>query len=227
MPPAAKNARLIALLATAVAYACLAHYTNTTANGHAGPLGTALALTPPTLAAILLAWHSRRRLAGFCLLALAGAAFWLAWGWLAPRLAAPPFNVPPFSVLYLVEHAGTEALLGFGFARTLRAGEVPMCSHFARLARGSLTPAIARYTRRLTLAWALFFGLMSATSVILFLCLPLADWSLFANFMTGPLICLMFVGEYAVRLRLHPDEEHSGIASAMKAYWNRPTMPPS
>ena len=56
-------------------------------------------------------------------------------------------------------------VLCFLFARTLRAGSEPLVTRFARAERGGELPAeLARYTRRLTAAWAAFFALMAATS---------------------------------------------------------------
>jgi uncharacterized membrane protein len=210
MPAAVRSWRWAALIALGLAYALLAHHTNTTPQS--GTLGSALAVAPLAAGALTLAWHSPRRRAMLLACALGFTASWLAW-----RSAQPHF-----SMLYWVEHAGTELLLGVGFARTLASGQEPMCTRFARMIQGQLTPAIERYTRRITWAWALFFGLMAATSTLLYYAAPLAAWSMFANFFTGPLICLMFVAEYALRRLLFPHMEHAPILAAVRAFWSPP-----
>jgi uncharacterized membrane protein len=94
-----------------------------------------------------------------------------------------------------------------------------MCSRIARLIHGELSATLARYTRRVTIAWALFFGLTTAASGALFAFAPLAAWSTFANLLTIPLVTLMFAGEYAVRLYALPSAERGGILDAVRAYW--------
>jgi hypothetical protein len=88
---------------------------------------------------------------------------------------------------------------------------------------GPLTPSIERYTRQVTAAWVVFFGMMAATSSLVFFAAPLSTWSVFANFFTAPLTCLMFIAEYAARRHLHPDMEHVHILAAVKAFRNQPT----
>jgi uncharacterized membrane protein len=127
-----------------------------------------------------------------------------------------------FQWIYWIEHAGSQGILCIAFGRTLSAGREPMCSYFARMVHGKLEPALARYTRQITIAWVAFFGMMSATSTLLFFAAPLAAWSIFVNFFTGPLICLMFVIEYAARRHLLPDVEHVHILAAVNAMRKAP-----
>ena len=46
---------------------------------------------------------------------------------------------------------------------------------------GAVTPAVARYTRQITLAWTLFFVAIAAVSTLLFATAPIVTWSTFAN----------------------------------------------
>lgn len=209
MSGAARYGRWLAVGAFAVGYALLAHYTNT---ARTPTLGTLLALAPILLAALSLAWNARRRATTLALVGGGCGALIAGWSTLEDH----------FSWIYWIEHAGTQLVLCLWFGRTLRAGQEPMCTYFARLVHGSLEPEIARYTRQVTAAWVVFFGLMSAVSTAVFLGAPLETWSAFANFFTAPLIGAMFVAEYAVRRRLHPDMEHAHILDAVKAFWNAP-----
>lgn len=202
--------RWMALGVLGLAYAVLAHHTNTTPDR--GAMGTALAIAPLAGAVLALAWNSARRSTMLLACGLGFGAFWLGWS----RL---PLH---FSLLYWIEHAGTELLLCLAFARTLAPGREPMCTVFARMIHGTLTPPIERYTRQLTRAWAVFFGAMATISTVLYHAGPLPAWSLFANFVTGPLILLMFVAEYALRRRLLPDTRHVPMMAAIKAYWDAP-----
>jgi uncharacterized membrane protein len=126
------------------------------------------------------------------------------------------------SLIYWIEHAATQSLLCVAFARSLAPGRESMCTMFARMVHGTLGPAMERYTRQVTLAWSVFFGAMASVSTALFFAAPVSVWSAFANFCTGPLIVLMFIGEYAVRRRVLPDVEHAGIVAGVQAFWKTP-----
>lgn len=210
MSGAARIARLAMAAGLAAGYAFLAHYTNTTARTET--LGTALALAPLIAATLSIAWHASHRKLMMSLCAMAGIALLAAW----------PALERHFSALYWIEHAGTEGILCLAFARTLAPGREPMCTYFARMIHGSLTPQIERYSRQVTKAWVMFFGLMAASSTALFFAASVHAWSLFANFFTAPLIILMFIAEYIVRRRMHPDMEHADIFAGIQAFWKAP-----
>ena len=76
-----------------------------------------------------------------------------------------------------------------------------------------------RYTRAVTLAWPLFFLLNVAASFLLFEFTPLRVWSIFVNFCALPLILLMFVVEYAVRRRVLPQVQRSGLVATLRVYF--------
>jgi hypothetical protein len=67
------------------------------------------------------------------------------------------------------------------FWRTLRPGAMPVVGRVAALWRGTLDPAVALYTRRVTIAWTVFFGLVAVESIALAVFAPLHIWSLFTN----------------------------------------------
>jgi uncharacterized membrane protein len=121
--------------------------------------------------------------------------------------------------IYFGQHLAVSCLLMLSMGLTLRPGQQPLCSRLATRVRGPLTPQVAAYTRRVTAAWTLFFGLMALTSALLFWLAPIAAWSVFANLLTGPLVLLMFLGEYAARFWVLPPEQRSGPLEAIRAYW--------
>jgi uncharacterized membrane protein len=117
-----------------------------------------------------------------------------------------------------LEHLGFTLLMASVFGRTLAAGRQPLCSRFAALVHGTLTPAVAHYTRQITVAWTAFFLFVAGISTLLFVTAPLVAWSTFANYMTLPLVAVMFVGEHAWRRVALPDVKRSSLLAAARAY---------
>ncbi len=97
------------------------------------------------------------------------------------------------------------------FAHTLRPGRTALISSIASAARGSLAPAIAIYTRRLTLFWALFLTALAGVALLLSVTGPLWLWSLFTNFVSYALIGVVFVVEYLLRRHWFREHPHYGF----------------
>jgi uncharacterized membrane protein len=191
--------------AAVIAYAVLAHLSNSRPG--TGELGALLAIGPLWLAAVFLAWRARHRALALAGCALALLAIALSWRQLESH----------FAWVYLVQQAGSYVALAVLFGRTLAAGREPLCSRFAALVHGPLAPEVARYTRRVTQAWTLFFVGIVVALVVTFLALPLREWSAFANFATLPLVGVMFIVEYAVRRRALPNMAHRGLGATLRA----------
>lgn len=207
MKPRARSwIRGLGVAALAVAYAILAHVSNSTPGASA--LGVVLAVGPLVAFALTLIWRSGYQLPAILLGTLAGLGIWRYWPTLAQH----------FPWLYLLQQAGAYGLLGLTFGRSLVAERVPLCTRWATLVHGPLAPAMARYTQGVTLAWTLFFALMTTTLIALFLIAPLPIWSVFANFFCFPLVVVMFVGEYLVRGRALPDMQHASILAGVRAF---------
>ena len=198
--------RGLGVAALAIAYAILAHVSNSDPGARA--LGVMLAVGPLLAVVLTPTWRSGYRLSSLILGALAGFAMYCYWPVLAEH----------FPWLYLLQQAGAYALLGFSFGRSLAVGRIPLCTRWATLVQGPLAPAVVRYTRSVTAAWTLFFALMTTTLIVLFVLAPLPVWSAFANFGGLPLIGTMFVGEYFVRGRALPDMQHAGILAGVRAF---------
>ena len=94
------------------------------------------------------------------------------------------------------------------FGRTLLPGATPLVARIASLWRGPLDPAVALYTRRVTIAWTAFFALAVLGSLLLALYAPLHIWSLFTNFLNYIFVLMFFVIEYRLRLYCLPGHEH-------------------
>ena len=196
-----------ALLILGLGYAVLAH--RAAASSAPDLQGALVAIAPLFSLAFMMAWRSPRRTALLVLLLGACSAAY-RWGdWL----------VAHYNWVFLLQHAGTYALLGAAFGRTLQRDQTPMVSRFAAIAHaGSLSPALMRYTRAVTWAWTLYFGGTAALSLLLFWLAPVPVWSAFANLLGIPLLVLMFVGEYAVRCCVLPAAERTGPLDAIRAY---------
>lgn len=129
----------------------------------------------------------------FGVLLSAGAVLWW-WGSAIDLIYVPPVII--------------NAALMILFGRTLLPGATPLVARIAALWRGHLDKAVALYTRRVTVAWTVFFALMVVESIALALFAPLHVWSLFTNFLNYVFIVLFFVIEYQLRLYCLPNHEH-------------------
>lgn len=201
-----RGVRWAAIAAVCAAYPVVAHLAS--ADPHPDRLDAAVAIAPLIALALVLAWRSPQR-PWMLLLCLAGCALLYAVsGWL----------VQHYNWVFLLQHAGMQALLGLAFARTLRAGQQPMISRFATIIHGNLSPALARYTRQVTWAWTLYFAVMTTLSLLLFWLAPVSVWSAFANLLNLPLLVIMFSAEYAARRLLLAPSDRAGPLEAIRAY---------
>ena len=198
--------RWLGIAALVIAYPLLAHYTNNPVHDHR--LGAAVSVAPVIVISLILAWHSRRPVFMLCLLALSCMLVLAAW----------PLLESHFGLVYWLQNVGMYLILLATFGRTLLAGRQPLCTRFSEALYGPVTPLDARYTRQVTVAWSLFFAAMALISTLLFFLAPLAVWSVFANFLTLPLVALMFIVEYGIRRCVLPDIGHMRFFDAVRAF---------
>jgi uncharacterized membrane protein len=201
-----RSLRIAAIAVCVLGYALLAHYSNSHADAQA--LGAALAIAPPLAIAVAFAWRSRYRLPALAACVLAGVLVFALW----------PLIERNFVWAYLAQQSGAYALLSFSFARTLFGERVPLCTRWADMVHGPLSPPVARYTRQVTAAWAVLFAFLTLSVLGLFWFAPLRVWSAYSNFVTGPLIIVMFIGEYAVRRAVLPPLRRTSVFDAVRAY---------
>ena len=205
--------RWLGIATLLIGYPLLAHYTNESA--HSGSLGALVAIAPVVLLALVLVWRSPQRIVMLGGLVLACATLWAGWSALEQH----------FGVVYWLQYLGMQLVLFMTFARTLFAGRQPLCTRFAEAVHAPLTPQHVIYTRQVTVAWTLFFAAMASASTLLFFLAPLSTWSVFTNFLTLPLVALMFIAEYWVRRWVLPDMQHTHILDAVRAYRNSSARP--
>lgn len=199
--------RGLALLVLVVAWALLAHY-GSAGEGNAD-FSAALATAPVVAIVVMLLWRVGNPL--WIAVGGLGVLGLLAWSW--PSLRQ---NV---ALLFYIQHLGTNLALATLFGRTLFGDQEALVTRFARLAhQGALSETKRRYTRQVTLAWTLFFLASVVVSAGLYWLAPAHAWSVFANLLSTPLLCLMFVAEHLVRGRVLPADEQSSVADSIRGY---------
>ena len=198
--------RIAAILLATVAYLLGTHWLMTRA--HPSPWDAAGVLCPMLAAIAIGAWRGGQRLlAAIAALGIAALC--------APALLG--ITVAP-SLLYLAQHAGIHGFLALGFGSTLRAGHTPLITTLAARVHRELTPDMVVYTRKLTLAWVLYFVAMALISLALFAFAPFEAWALFANLLTPCAMVAMFLVEYLLRYHWHPEFERASLADAIRSY---------
>jgi uncharacterized membrane protein len=198
--------RWLGIATLVIGYPLLAHYTNESTQR--GNLGALVAIAPVALLALVLVWRSSQRIVMLGVLGLACGALWAGW----------PALTHHFGMVYWLQYVSIQLILLIAFARTLVGGRQPLCTQFAAAVHAPLTPQQEIYTRQITVAWSVFFAVMALASTLLFFLAPLTTWSVFHNFLTLPLVALMFIAEYWVRRRTFPDMQHAHILVALRAF---------
>jgi uncharacterized membrane protein len=69
---------------------------------------------------------------------------------------------------------------------------------------------------------ALFVVAMMLVSIVLYALAPIGVWSVFANLLMMPLVAVMFIAEYVIRIRMFPDLPHKPMLESLRTYWNTP-----
>ena len=203
--------RYIAFALAAVAYAAGSHLLMTWFGD--SPLAMLLQFGPVAVFALVGLWRSGQR--GLALLIAAGSAL----------LVERVFNGAETSPqqVYLLQYSVINSGVGLWFASSLRAGNQPLISRVAERVHGRLDPVMAAYTRRVTMAWVIYFAVAVGVSFLLYGFADFESWSLFANVLTPIGGCTLFVGEYLLRYRLHPEFERVSMAAAVRA-WRAPAL---
>ena len=170
---------------------------------------SAAALLVPMLAVVCAwMWHAQQRLVSSC--AAAAIVFLLFQAVAGQPVAAEK--------LYVAQHVVVHLCLALWFGASLRRGQTPFISSLAARVHRQLTVTMQAYTRKLTLAWTIYFLLMVLVSLALFTGASFEAWATFANLLTPIALALMFGGEYLLRYKLHPEFERVTMMDAIRAY---------
>jgi uncharacterized membrane protein len=202
-PELSRN-QIILLVGVVLAYAALSHYSESAPQ--AKGLGAALSIGPVAMIAVVLAWRWAHPLAGMLTAAVLGGALYRYW----------PVVKNEYQWADLLQQCGIYALVAMSFARSMWGGRVPLCTQLAERIHGELTPVEISYTRRATLAWTVFYALLTAVIVVLFFWTPLRVWSLFVNFGTFGLILVMATADHVLRRRVLPRHPGGGLLAILQ-----------
>ncbi|MGI4777466.1 MAG: hypothetical protein ACRYGA_05025 [Janthinobacterium lividum] len=206
--------RLALLLIAGVAYAGLSHWMMVF---HAdAPWAIAVLLGPLWLTALGIAGTRLGRW-GLAAVAVGGAI--LVWA-LARGEAGNPDR------LYVLQHFGINAVLGCWFGGTLRGGRLSLIGEFAQRIQ-PMDGALRAYTRQVTWVWTGCFAVTALGSIAIYLWLPFAAWSLWANVLSPLMVGVLFVGEHLLRYRLHPEFQRTRMIDAIRAFYSHGAAPPA
>jgi uncharacterized membrane protein len=183
-------------VALVVAYLVLAHVASTGTDGR----WAAWALFDVALV-VLLPWLARGRAGAWLALAASAALLW----WLAGTAHA--------WTLLLAVPVVFVAFVGFGFARTLRTGSVPLVTRIAAALDGvapqALDAEVRRYTRRVTIGWAVLLSALALFDLAMALLATRGHWSWFANIGDYVAIGGFMLAEFAWRRHRFPGRHRS------------------
>jgi uncharacterized membrane protein len=126
--------------------------------------------------------------------------------------------------LYMLQHVGINALLCGWFGGTLRRDRLSLIGQFAARIH-PLSPMMREYTWRVTWIWTVYFALLVVASVVVYVTMSFAAWSVLANLLTPLMVAILFVGEYLLRYRLHPEFERTRLIDAVRAFYSAPVDP--
>ena len=201
--------RLALLLLAGVGYACVSHWMMLF---HAAePWAVVVLLGPLWLTALGLA-GSRFGSWGLALAGVGGVALFAL---VLHGEAGDPNR------LYVLQHAGINALLCGWFGSTLRGDRLSLIGQFAQRVH-PLSPAMRHYTAQVTWVWTLYFASMVVASIAVYASFSFAAWSVLANLLTPLMVAGLFVGEYLLRSRLHPEFERTRLIDAVRAFYGAP-----
>jgi uncharacterized membrane protein len=196
------------ILPVGIGYQCLVH--SAVAGEQIESIRIALALMPLLALACWVVTRARNKLPWSLGVLAAGMAIYVLehqerWG-----LAAA----------YGIPHAAIYLFLLWLFGHTLWHGKEPLVTRLARRVHGTLPPEMSAYTRRVTVAWCVFFAMQMIISALLFEFASLNVWSLFINILNFPLLALMFICEYVYRVIRHREFPHASFFDGIRAFSN-------
>jgi uncharacterized membrane protein len=184
--------QVAAIAAAVLGYAALSQYSSWASNSKG--LGTALSIGPVLLIGAALLWRWTQPLIALLATAFSCAVIYHDWALLERN----------YEWADLLQQCALYALVSLSFARTLFADRVPLCTQLSVQMHGALLPVELAYTRRATIAWAVFYLVIAATILILFFVASQGVWSAFVNFATFGLITMACLADHALRRRVLP-----------------------
>jgi uncharacterized membrane protein len=200
----------IALLVAAIASPVASHIALLT--GHGVRVAVALGVLQAVAIGVVIAGIGgagrHRRLALLASAAMLGVlALGVAYSpALGLRLAAGTSHALLYATLFVV------------FAATLLPGHTDVVTRVAQRLNPRFHTGMRSYTRRVTIAWCVFFAGQIVVSALLLRFAPARWWLLFVNGLNVPLVVLMFLAEYAIRRRRFPGGQSTDLATMVRGF---------
>jgi uncharacterized membrane protein len=194
----------IAIAIVLIGYAGLSHYSNSRPDSKG--LAASLSVGPVLLIGGFFLWRWARPVIALLITAALGASLYHYWGFIENN----------YEWADLVQQCGAYALVAMSFARTAFRGHVPLCTQLAVKLHGSLSPIEESYTRKATVAWAVFYVAMAVAIAVLFFTVSQENWSLFVNFATFGLTAVACLVDAAVRHAVLPRRPGGGILALLR-----------
>ncbi|MFL0809891.1 MAG: hypothetical protein K6L76_05700 [Agarilytica sp.] len=107
-------------------------------------------------------------------------------------------------------------LIGWGFARTLLPGQVPLVTEIGEKARGPLSESMRRYTRVVTQMWAVCLISMAVWGLLLAIFGHETVWVTFTGMLNYMIVGILFVGEFVYRKFRFKDHDHPKFHDYLK-----------
>ncbi len=118
--------------------------------------------------------------------------------------------------LLFVPPVAVPLLISWGFIRTLLPGQVPLVTDIGERARGPLSDAMKRYTRGVTLMWAVSLVIMGCWAILIPIFGTIDLWSIFTNIVNQVLVASLFFGEFVYRKMKFQDHDHPSFIEYIK-----------
>jgi len=117
-----------------------------------------------------------------------------------------------------MQHLTAYGALALWFGSSLRPGAMPIAARVAAAVLPGLPPAVQRYCRWVTAGWTLFFVLVAALALALFLSGGAERWRLFALWLSPALVVAMFVLEFVLRRWFVPAGYRASIGQTVRGF---------
>ena len=183
-----------------LAYPLLAHLATLLHNEVLAAVALAVFVAVPLLPLL----QQGKRGAWLSLLIVIAVLYGLAIsGWAHYLMYLPPIFIP-LSVLWL-------------FARSLRAGDMPIVTRVATKIRGELPDELKTYTRQVTQCWVAILMVMAVGSLLLAIFANPELWSLMTNIVQYLLMGSVFALEYSYRRWRFRHLQHESFATMIAA----------
>lgn len=121
----------------------------------------------------------------------------------------------PSKYLFYLPPVALPGLIGAVFIRSLLPGNQPLVTAIGERVRGELGEQMRRYTKNVTVVWAVLLVAMTLWSALLPWLVGDWLWSIMTNFVNYILIGVLFVGEFTWRKLRFRDHVHPSFKDYM------------